>query len=170
MHKTLAVRHSGFFCGAFKSENFKEGATGEVTLRDVIPDTFSLFLVWLYKGTLPDVLGWEKVCSNSDVGIGDLLVGLIVFDDGYLVQDLHQLVIGLAYDYYMDEENIPPYRHIKNAFDDLPHTYPFLQLMVDAQCFFWDPHEDTEDERDDFDDLPATFHYRAMEKYSELAV
>ncbi|KAF1967550.1 hypothetical protein BU23DRAFT_559207 [Bimuria novae-zelandiae CBS 107.79] len=50
--KNFCMHHSEYFQGALGSENLKEGATGEVELKDVARFTFGLLSEWLYKQTL----------------------------------------------------------------------------------------------------------------------
>jgi hypothetical protein len=169
MHKALAIHHSGFFRGAFGSDSFKEGATGEITLRDVGHETFALFLVWLYQGALPPVDNWLEVYHMDDFKIQDILTDLCIFSDHYIVQDLHAYVLALAIDYFSDEGMCFQYSIVKRAFDNLPETSLYLKFLVDTQCLYWDESMDDEDERTAFADLPATFLYRAMSKYADFA-
>ena len=50
LHKTLLCHHSTFFDAAFNGE-FKEGKSGELRLPEETPDSFDLFVHWLYRGS-----------------------------------------------------------------------------------------------------------------------
>jgi hypothetical protein len=169
MHKALAIHHSGFFRGASGSDSFKEGATGEITLRDVDHETFALFLVWLYQGALPPASDWLEVYHMENLSTQGLLTDLCIFSDHYIVQDLHAHVLSLAIDHFAGERRCFLYSIVKRAFDNLPETSPYLKLVVDTQCLSWNQSMDDEDERTAFADLPATFLCRVMSKYADLA-
>ncbi|KAF2441472.1 hypothetical protein P171DRAFT_487933 [Karstenula rhodostoma CBS 690.94] len=169
MHKALAIHHSGFFRGAFSSDNFQEGATGEVTLRDVTHDTFAMFLVWLYKGALRPAKRWPEVYHDGDEIQHDLLRDLCIFADRYIVQALHTHIVALAVEYYAIDEECVGYGHVKRAFENLPETDPYLKLLVDTHCLYWEPDRDDEEELVAFADLPVTFLHRVMAKYADLA-
>ncbi|KAF1967551.1 hypothetical protein BU23DRAFT_411489, partial [Bimuria novae-zelandiae CBS 107.79] len=44
IHKALIMHHSEYFRGALRPDAFQEGETGEVTLRDIDPNAFAIFV------------------------------------------------------------------------------------------------------------------------------
>jgi BTB/POZ domain len=77
VHKDLLCKSAEFFKAAFCT-NFKEGKEGTMDMPEDSPTAFSLFIEWLYHGTIPNghsqsyvdslydfyILA-EKICMNS---------------------------------------------------------------------------------------------------------
>jgi hypothetical protein len=170
MHKALAMQQSGFFRGTFGSDSFKEGATGEVTLRDVQHETFALVLVWLYEGALSRAEEWPEVYQLPDESQFGLLTELSIFSDRYIVQALHTHIIDLTLDYADEgDQPVPNYDTVERAFDNLPETSPYLRLLVDVHCRNWIQSPNVKDEQAAFAQLPATFLYKLVVRYAERA-
>lgn len=57
MHTNIICYYSPFFDAAFNS-GFKEGETQELELEDTCPESFGIFVNWLYKQRIEWPLGW----------------------------------------------------------------------------------------------------------------
>ncbi|KAH7084944.1 hypothetical protein BKA63DRAFT_6395 [Paraphoma chrysanthemicola] len=70
VHKALLVHHSEYFRNALRN-SWSEAKNGGVTLDDVEPGIFDIFVEWLYTGNTPDGFSsWIKAAGISAVGEG----------------------------------------------------------------------------------------------------
>ncbi|KAJ4294541.1 hypothetical protein N0V90_008232 [Kalmusia sp. IMI 367209] len=167
VHKALLTHYSDFFRGAVGSGTFKEGAAGEVDLKDVGYGTFAVFLEWLYKQSLPSVEEWLDIYGAQEIDCM-LLAGLYVFADRYNIPDLKTRALAIAFEYYA-QDNPPSYDAVTYAFHNLPTSSPYLRLLVDAHCVHWDPEVDDSGDEEDFESLPHVFLKMVVTKYSRIS-
>lgn len=175
VHKGLVMHYSGFFRGAFGSENFQEGASGEVTLEDVEHRTFTIFVDWLYRQTWDHPMNWPAlycVGEEKTMSPGLLLTEAHVFADRFLVPGLKALTLELAADYY-DYCHLltkhTTWRNMVYASKNLPEDSPFLNLLVDAHCAYWGPDSYDAADESQFQELPHKFLMKMMKKFAEMA-
>jgi hypothetical protein len=67
VHKAVLVKHSEYFQNALNGP-WKEASQRLVSLTDVEPDGFAVFIGWLYTLTLPKRDEWASIDSESTLG------------------------------------------------------------------------------------------------------
>ncbi len=89
-HRSLLMARSSIFAAMFKNSETEEARTGKVHINDVDPDTFSIFLRFLYEGEIHKnceralkkklftlavkykVETLMAICKSSPAGLGDM--------------------------------------------------------------------------------------------------
>jgi hypothetical protein len=168
VHKGLICYYSEYFRTVHNGQ-WKEAEDG-VSLDMVEPIVFNIFLHWLYMQRLPDTL--SEIYSISGGVAGELdrcLLSLLkscVFGDRFLVPRFHNVVHNLFVDLHQGPPWLP---HIHYAFENLAEDDSLLEFLVEAQCLFWDPRMDDEDEIAARKLLPQAFLVQTMVRFSTLS-
>ncbi|KAF1964931.1 hypothetical protein BU23DRAFT_561468 [Bimuria novae-zelandiae CBS 107.79] len=172
VHKAAIVHHSEFFRAAFEAQNFKEGVSDKITLNDVDPTTFEALIDWLYRQDLPEIKqrNWTKYGgSKEDTDI--YVTRLYVLADRFIMPKLKQLALEIAFTEF-DEYVWPALNTIKFAFESLPEGDPFLQLLVDQHCLYYDGggfyNRYELETQECFGKLPGGFLVGVMRRYAEM--
>ncbi|KAF2662292.1 hypothetical protein K491DRAFT_739553 [Lophiostoma macrostomum CBS 122681] len=177
VHKSLLIRHSGYFKGALGSETFKEAQDNVVTLPDVEPETFEDFTAFLYSKLLytnrrlpPRWAGkygenqWDQSPGYIHAGQRDYLriLGLYVFADRFLVQELKDFTLELCETWYI----VQPLNAeaIVYAFANLPASDPLLNILIDGSSEYGNVPEDEKDKQECMEQLPREFMFRVMQR------
>jgi hypothetical protein len=138
-----------------------------ITLDDIEPGTFNVFVDWLYSQKLPTTdKDWQVVTETKD-GPDLSIIKTCVFGDRFMVPKLLQD----ANNHCADTHSFPPrYNGIIYAFNNLRSDVPLLNFLVDLHCAFWQRTCDDadEDEKALQSQLPNDFLVRVMYRYSEL--
>ncbi|PVH82576.1 hypothetical protein DL98DRAFT_586181 [Cadophora sp. DSE1049] len=107
VHKSMITKRSTVFERMFSS-SFKEGLTQTATLPDDIPQTFDVFIDWVYAGKL---LFPEAVIPKTAMAIMCELEDVIYFAEKYCVGTL----VDAALEYFIDlarTHHIQPMYHV----------------------------------------------------------
>ncbi|KAF1960296.1 hypothetical protein CC80DRAFT_385944, partial [Byssothecium circinans] len=175
VHEALLIRYSKFFRAAL-TNGMKETQEKAVTLADEGPETFELFVHWLYYRRFPDAAKGDNqelvdlYTNVNDKGCLETrhLVLLFIFGDRYIIPGLKQDSIDALYHYVCDKENIylPQFRLVRFAFENLPSTSPMCSVLVDLYCYFQRP-----DAYDDVgeNELPPSALLALLARYTSLA-
>lgn len=149
-----------------------------MTLKDVEPRTFSVFVNWLYTGRLPNSdLEWD----NPDIDVSLLTGGKTNFHPDADMFTVEALIFGEQYsapnflkavNNHSADESVKSgftffYNAVILAFKYLPSHSPILKLMVDAQCAIWDGDEH-ESETALRNQLPVEFLLRVMDRHTAV--
>lgn len=171
IHKDLICHHSDYFRRVYNG-SWKEVHEG-VTLPDVEPEIFNIFVNWLYSQVVPseraDILRVSETPLPKDHGIYPVCKFLIlkatVLGD-YLMavrlkRQAHNVFVDLCHGCG------PMYEHVNYAFGNLPQDDLPLDLLVEHQCCNWIPEMDAGNEKERYQ-LLNTFLVRLMRKNFEL--
>jgi hypothetical protein len=157
VHENLLIHHSKFFRAALTG-GFQEAKNKIVRLEDDEPNTFELFVHWLYYQRFP-----EKRCSDDesilelwndpDAFDTDRYIYLYVFGDKYDVAKLRLDTLNEMVRFMRKEEvsDLPSSRAVGAAFSSLPSDSPMCRLIVDIHCRYEEPKQ--QDCREDFDNV-----------------
>lgn len=154
---------------------WKEAEDG-VTLEDVDPEIFSIFLHWLYAQCLPifhdEIIrfargtpaakGDREVCKWSHL----LVLKAYVFGDRFMAQKFKDHARNLCVN--LVGEASPFYELVIYAFPNLCADDPLLDFLVDMPCLLWDPTCDRGEQPALRDKLPNHFLVRVMLRNFEL--
>jgi len=167
VHKGLICYYSEYFRTAYNGR-WKEVEDG-VSLDMVEPVVFNIFLHWLYMQRLPDTLSEIYAISGGVAGKSErCLLSLLkscVFGDRFLAPHFHKAVHNLFVDLH---QGSPWNSHIHYAFENLAEDDSLLQFLVEAQCLYWDPDIDDDDEIAARKLLSQDFLVRTMVRFSGL--
>ncbi|KAH6639613.1 hypothetical protein C7974DRAFT_373833 [Boeremia exigua] len=148
VHESALIYHSGLFRTAL-SKKFKDPENEELDVQDVDPDTFEVFVHWLYYQQLP------RKDGNDDKAVVDtfyshysgdaefypftkLYVFAVEYDVAGLCRDIIDLLFHLTSDLGGD---LAGGEAIAHAFNNLKETGSMCRLLVDLQCRFDNPHD-----------------------------
>ncbi|KAF2117668.1 hypothetical protein BDV96DRAFT_464751, partial [Lophiotrema nucula] len=137
LHKALLVHHSGYFRGAL-SGDWVEAKEGTIHLEDVHTGAFNIFVNWIYAGQLPTSPRSGEFAPHDpeefpgcSFAIGRLRAYILA--DMLIVPSLKDALFDIEYKWYSVLQ--PPRVKVAIfAFENLPATDPFLQLLVDSYC------------------------------------
>jgi hypothetical protein len=166
LHKALLLHYSDYFRNALNG-SWMEAEDRTITLDDVEPGTFNVFVDWLYSQKFPTTdKDWQVVTETEDES--DLnIIKTCAFGDRFMVPKLFQD----ANNHYVDAKlNLSLYSIVIYAFNNLRSDTPLLKFLVDLHCAVWQRTcDDTdEDEKALQPQLPNDFLVRVMYRYSEL--
>lgn len=130
---------SEFFENSFKG-SFLEAKEKKLTLSDVKPVTFRIFVEWLNGRKLLNSEGVEyngESDGKLEIKRFDELMLLYIFADQYDVPQLRRDVLE-TFVVYQDDcpTMVDPYL-VRLAYDRLPSSSPMLSFLVDAFVFSW---------------------------------
>lgn len=182
-YKALLIHHSDYFRKALKGP-WKESKEHKVTLEDIEPNTFDIFVIWLYTQRLPGIISrWEEASrfrgdgNNEDEDGGEYetnntpeshleIIKALVLGDRILAAKFRQAVNN----YFVDRviESPPYYESVIYAFERLRSDSPILPLLADTHCEHWTREEDKDKERELRSLLPVDFLIRVMGRYSDM--
>ncbi|KAF2441469.1 hypothetical protein P171DRAFT_497707 [Karstenula rhodostoma CBS 690.94] len=176
--KALTMHYSGYFRGAFGSNGFQEGVSGEVTLQHIQPYVLEGFITWLYyhdpetttSSTWFNKYKRELRDLKPSMSIGCAFVDLYIFADRFIIPKLTAALTTAAVMYYsIGSKNKhhpnPSYETIVYAFAELPQDHTLLRVLADAAYRNWRPSHYKKPSRDDrgwFEQLPAKFLLRQL--------
>jgi hypothetical protein len=167
LHKTLLMHHSDFFKAAF-SRSFSEAKSGTVKLDVQDCGTFTIFIDCLYQDMTPDYP--ER--DHEDMDYLCMLTHIYILAEQLLVAWLKIRVISSVVEFINEAgegyNNVPYFGTLTLASENLPEGSPFMRLLVDLHCNHWEPDQDDEDERIDFEEVPSSVLCLIMEKFSAI--
>ena len=174
--KAFLTHYSEYFRKALNG-SWKEAEENKVTLEDIEPAEFNVFVEWLYVQKLPqDEADWQRVADGSEghwvqYGRAHLLqVKLYVLADRLAVPTLRRLLnrilVGSARFYPF----VPRYEDVTHAFNHLPPTDPILDYFVGAFFMQWDSNIHRLRSGDPLSQLPQDFLLRFMLKVGKERV
>jgi hypothetical protein len=133
------VHYSDYFNKAL-SGTWKEAKEGVVSLDDIEPAVFNLFVEWLYTQQVPSSYSDFCLIGGGKIKFLKLWeIELYVFADRFAVSALRT-----AMNRQIVKEANPAKRllwhfaHVIYAFDNLPPTDPLLDFLVDQYFIGWD--------------------------------
>ncbi|KAF2872412.1 hypothetical protein BDV95DRAFT_606028 [Massariosphaeria phaeospora] len=170
-HKSFLIHYSEYFRKAL-SGSWKEAEDGVITLEDVEPAVFNMFVDWLYTQKLP--AGIEAWYQSSDtpedvddmVGMEVLRIKLYVFADRFIVPILRTTLNRLI---VADTTcRLAPFPDVTSyAFENLPTEDPILAFFVDTNALFCDTYGMEEAEHD-LAKHPRLFLVRTIRKMTTM--
>jgi hypothetical protein len=175
IHKPLLQHHSGYFRKALRN-CWKEGEERKVTIDDIEPEAFDIFVDWLYTCKIPKTIDFWTFPSVQPPATGApfsyqepelLAVKAYVVADRLDTPELwyainNMFVKGLV-------EIAPWYESVIYAFANVPYERRLLQLMVDSHCRYSEALGDANDDEEKlYPELPHEFLLRVMKRYREL--
>ncbi|KAI4629163.1 uncharacterized protein J4E87_003424 [Alternaria ethzedia] len=140
VQKAFLVHHSDYFHKAL-SGTWKEAEDGVVTLVDVEPAIFNLFVEWLYTQQLPSSRSDYRRVADANFSEDVCKIRLYVFADRFAVPALrtamNRQIVG--------ERDVTSglcwgVTQIAYAFDNLPTSDPVLDFLVDQYYTEWGGH------------------------------
>jgi len=145
VHESLLIHYSDFFRAALTG-NFSEAKDKIVRLEEDDPETFEVFVHWLYYQRFPDKnLGDDvelvNVFREGEPSNLNTCASLHIFGDKYGIKQLARDTIDDAVSITIgdDEECLPSPFAIEMAFEHLRESSPMCRLIVDAHCFYGAP-------------------------------
>lgn len=130
---------SDYFAKAVKGF-FRGAAEKRVSLADVEPQIFGIFLECLYGRILVDETG-EKYDGNKDADTETLrhgvLLDLCIFGDEYDVPQFRRDVLDEFIKYQGAHDTLCCTDTIQRAFKHLPSNSPMLRLLIDVAIYSW---------------------------------
>jgi hypothetical protein len=177
IHKPLLLHHSGYFRKALRN-CWKEGEERKVTIDDIEPEAFDIFVDWLYTCKIPKTLGeWApplvQPSPTGKVLLGRDRAGHTLAVKAYVVADrldTPELWYGINSMFVEELVAVPPwYDSVIYAFANVPSERRLLQLMVDSHCrnstIIFD---DLLEEKKLLPELPHEFLLRVMQRFRDL--
>ncbi|KAF2794732.1 hypothetical protein K505DRAFT_336660 [Melanomma pulvis-pyrius CBS 109.77] len=159
IHKALVMKHSRYFRKELANDNFTKGKEGVVTLPDIEPWVFKIFIQWLYYQKLSPFEDWEDVYGFDTFYSPSLIVSMMyVFADRFLVPNLRDIMVNVAVEEVFSFSE-PMEEAITYAFQNLPLNSTYLQLLVDSWCKHWTAYGM---EDDDWSKLPVPGNFLRM--------
>ena len=146
----------------------------QVTLQDVDPGVFELFIDWSYNGRLESLTAWRaKYTGANEYSTNRFLAMVYIFADRFLVLRLKREILVESVEYVNLVRNIsvPPGRRlIRYVFGSLPESDPYLQFFVDRHCRRWrlKHHKGRKEGEKGFEDMPGEFIVRMMHTYCKM--
>ncbi|KAI4629083.1 uncharacterized protein J4E87_003344 [Alternaria ethzedia] len=184
IHKDIICHHSEYFRTAFNGR-WKESDEG-VTLEDVDPEVFNLFVHWLYAQALPNnAKSILRLAEETDpvypmhpsrgYHAWELVLKCGMFGDRFLTPAFHHLAHNTFVNVQFGEgvdggASGVSYATIIWAFDNLPSDSLILAMMVDLQCTAWNEEQDDEEEKSHLSQLPNEFLVAVMLKQNKIRV
>jgi hypothetical protein len=168
VHASFLTYHSEYFRAALNG-SWKEAEDRVVTLEDVEPDAFEVFVDWLYTQQIPAELKEQLDNFATTDAAAKLLFGAYSLGDRVSTPAFCQMINNLTVDYYISGASAQ-WGTITDAFDILPPRCPILRALVDIHCWLWNPDDDDEGEKMELLlASPREFLGRAIRRYSEKA-
>ncbi len=173
VHRDFFVHYSGYFRKALQGP-WEEAQRGTISITDVEPHVFNMFVEWLYTQKLPeDDNDWFYKANSSEIPYGDagvIRLELYIFADRFLVPSLRSVLsqsIVASFEYGWDMDNAVD--EIAVAFDNLPPTDPLLDFFVDFYFVSWSVEtEDGKYEKSILSQLPHEFLLRYLMRFGRL--
>ncbi|KAH7094591.1 hypothetical protein FB567DRAFT_574567 [Paraphoma chrysanthemicola] len=179
IYATFLAYHSEYFRNALRGP-WKEASERVITIDDIEPATFKLFIHWLYTQEIPEIIArtkWTSILghdtfveSGARQELFLVLVKAYVFADRFLAAQFRS-DINDAFEECLEEFALcgtVRCQVIKYAFTNIPPGRHILQQIIDDHCTSWDPFYETEEDVAAQDYLPHTFMLRAMRRQAEL--
>ncbi|KAI4960045.1 hypothetical protein J4E86_001664 [Alternaria arbusti] len=138
VQKAFLTHHSDYFRKAL-SGTWKEAKDGVVSLDDIEPGVFNLFLEWMYTQQVPVIWAdYSRIMNRSVTPLDICKIKLYVFADRFAVPVLRT---AMNRQIVQDSDAGPPvelgYKSIIYAFENLPPSDPLLDLFVDRHYVEW---------------------------------
>lgn len=170
----MLCEQSEYFRAAF-NEKWREHDEG-LTLEDVEPNVFDLFIHWLYTRNVPgDWNGaWLSVAAGHTVDESYenattmehmLQLKVCVFADRFLVPALKKAVHNFFINDHSDNSSAPRYEIVIYAFKNLPENDKILDYLVAKHVVKWNATMDQGQELELRQDLSRDFLLRVMVGY-----
>ncbi|KAI4936770.1 uncharacterized protein J4E92_001495 [Alternaria infectoria] len=156
VQKAFLVHYSEYFSKAL-SGTWEEAKNGVVTLTDVLPGVFNLFVEWLYTQHLPS--NYSQIADGTTSNEQKWMLRLYVFADRFAVAAL-RTAMNRAMVKKFNKPSPAPYQSVIYAFDNLPSTDPLLDLLVDTAFVTWYSSRDSTKSAAMIQDLPKDFFVR----------
>ncbi|KAH4107729.1 hypothetical protein HBI56_169460 [Parastagonospora nodorum] len=176
VHKALLVHHSEYFKRALRGA-WKEAHKDLVTIEDVEPVVFNIFLHWLYTQQIPNSLDyeeWDQVMGTkgtSDLEDAMTRVQAYSFGDRFLVPNFRR-TMNEAFVDMMVADVLPDPSKVDDlvvwAFENVPSDRPLLQLLVNQFCDDWNNFPVSATEIEALKTLPGSFLARVVTRYNQL--
>ncbi|KAF2642246.1 hypothetical protein P280DRAFT_467641, partial [Massarina eburnea CBS 473.64] len=180
VYTALLTYYSDYFAKTL-SGDWKEAQDRTITLPDIDPRIFSIFVDWLYTKRLPvKSKDWiplvgsfatlEESSSEHNRLVDILRTHTYVFADRFMVPGFRCAVHNdIANDLTL-AGNTPFYDMVILAFDNLPAKNKLLTLLVKMHCAHWKPRCDRKNkgEISRRKELPYEFLLRAMILYGKI--
>jgi hypothetical protein len=175
IHKPLLLHHSGYFRKALRN-CWKEGEERKVTIDDIEPEAFDIFVDWLYTCKIPKTLVFGALLSVQSSATGALhsyREQELLAVKAYVVADrLDTPELWYAINNMLAEELVdisPWYDSVIYAFANVPYERRLLQLMVDSHCRHSEALGDANDDEEKlYPELPHELLLRVMKRYRKL--
>jgi hypothetical protein len=168
--KAFLVYYSDYFKTALERP-WKEAEDRMISLDDIEPGVFNLFINWLYTQNLPaDSSEWFEAGGMKDTPPRDqwinrdmLRLKLYVFADRFLIPTLRkQLSLQIA-----NDTNISCSPHpevLLFAAENIPENDSIYDFFVDTTSRHFDHDADGEDNKQLWDSLPPGFVLRCLKR------
>lgn len=141
IHKDLLCHYSGYFRGCF-SGKFKEADEKEVTLSEVEPSIFRIFLHWLYTQKILFEDGTETIDNADSPKCLDIIKAYII-GDRYDVPDFRRATFDVVFAFAIYK--VPSLTDFAYTFDNLPEESPLRKFLIEVLAIEWDfGNEDVE--------------------------
>ncbi|GME35465.1 BTB/POZ domain containing protein [Neofusicoccum parvum] len=129
IHQDILCASSPFFRNACNG-GWKESEEGFVTLPSHSPETFEVYVQWLYFGNM-FVEDQKDDYENLD---WDIFIDAYILGDKLLDVDFRNALIDLAIRVEVHFDQIP-HNHAKAAYSGLPESDPYCRLYVDMHTW-----------------------------------
>lgn len=175
----MLKHHSEYFSAALNG-SWKEAEENSITLNDIDPKTFEVFVHWLYiqkiatEGEVDDMLETYPSDEHDDDPYITVLTKAVVFGDRFLVPDFRKAAQNHIVEsiLYQDEVRQPAFLYAsKYAFENFSEDHLLCEFFIDVHSRFM---KHTEKYMDDIitgwfkENLPRTFLVELIGKYSSM--
>ncbi|CAO2658681.1 Nn.00g064040.m01.CDS01 [Neocucurbitaria sp. VM-36] len=177
IHKALLVHYSDYFRKAL-DPSWKEGQDRKVVIDDLEPESFDVFVDWLYRGGLAwDNSNWSNTTKGGTLGraidakpsnLCLVQVKCYVMADRLGAFKLQRVINNQFVAQFILQP--PWYGTIIYAFNNIPSERPILRFLIDTHCYHWQEAFDKQFPGEEVlqHDLPRDFLLRAMKRMREM--
>jgi hypothetical protein len=147
----LITHHSEYFRNALK-ESWKEAEENTITIKDIEPAIFDIFVQWLYTQTLPTyseislLLKKHPTDEHDDDRSVTILTKAAVFGDRFLVPRFCEVANNAIVNFILTKNGPRPLNFLyasKYAIENLPEDDILIEFFVDIHCQYMD-HKDND--------------------------
>lgn len=142
LHREYLVTVSKYFKNMFKG-SFREKKDKNVSLDDVDPMVFKIFIEWLHGRKVLDIEGneykgdiYDCDCDVEEDSFGRL-IHLYIFSDQYDIPQLRRDALDAFINFSYACPHLCPPNLIGHVYENLPSKSPMLRFLVDEYVCFW---------------------------------
>ncbi|EMD85158.1 hypothetical protein COCC4DRAFT_66532 [Bipolaris maydis ATCC 48331] len=180
VHKALLTHYSEYFSSALNGP-WKEAQENSITLNDIDPKTFGIFVHWLYTQKIATeeevnhILETHPCDEHDDNPYITVLTEAVVFGDRFLAPDFRKAAQNHTVDYICRQngKHMVPFLYAsKYAFENLPDSHKLCKFLIVVHCHYMRYHGGYMDGLMTGwyrDNLPRTFLVGLIKRYTVLA-
>jgi hypothetical protein len=139
-HKALLTHYSDYFRKALQGP-WAEAEDKKITLDDVEPNIFDIFVNWISTKKLP-LTGPKWVLNSNGDRAGVVMIKALIFSERFLVAKFRRAVNNCFLGRYIGLSGTPSFAAVILAYESLPPNFPILQMLVDKHCMSWKKAKD----------------------------